>query len=365
MGDPLRPQSSQTENAAQRYLLCRPRGGFNDCLVQMENCFQYAAKFNRTLFIDCSSEKTLNDLSAFFSLLDPMQSVFLNTDKQQIAVFNTMVCFPPQVQGILDSYKTAAFDVIGLGTSVQCCLAGTKTTLLLDFDVDHSEQIVVHENWGGSRRGFQFLKRLKLHEALAAEFRSQISALGQGYAAVHIRHTDMQTDWHWFLTKLKGKLRGRTVLVCSDNADVIKAAASILCNSAVKTISDILPTDGRPLHLRDDLVAEAYQRVMKSALRDLFALGGASDLFLTASKTGSMSGYSRLAGEICLNKDVLASILGTSLDTLNSPVGRLHIVRSFQDWSKRRLRKIKNQFKTVVSKIVAAIRPHSSLKGPS
>lgn len=35
-----------------RYLLCRPRGGINDTLNQIELCWRYARSYNRILVVD-------------------------------------------------------------------------------------------------------------------------------------------------------------------------------------------------------------------------------------------------------------------------------------------------------------------------
>lgn len=352
-------QTIDSVQSEHRYLLCRPRCGFNDCLVQMEKCLQHAQTFNRTLFIDCTSEKSLHDLTAFFSLINPIPNVHLSTPKAQIDLFNTMRCIPPQVMGILDSYQTIGRDVAGFGKRSLCCFVETKTPMQPDLTVDHAEQLLVYESWGGGRMGYQFLKRLQLHSDMATEFLAQIATLGPDYAAVHVRHTDMKTDWRAFLNSLTRTLRGRTVLICSDNADVVAAARAILAGSTVRTVSDILPADGRPLHVRRDLDRETVHDAMKSALRDLFALGGASDLYVTWTESGKMSGFSRLAADLCLDKTVLASLLRTSPQTWANPVGKVHVIESFADKVKRHLAHMKLRLRRALSQLTPKPQPRS------
>ena len=350
------PQTTPGPQAAQRFLLCRPRGGFNDCLVQMENCWQHAQQFNRTLFIDCTREKSLHDLTAFFSLINPIPHVHLTTPKDQIDLFNTLSCHPPQVMGILDTYRTIPIDLSGRGVSKQCCLVDTKTPLQPDLTLDHAAPLLVHESWGGGRKGYQFLKRLQLDPVMASDFLAQIATLGPDYAAVHIRHTDMKTDWRAFLNSLTRRLRGRTVLICSDNAEVVAAARTILAGSTVRTVSDILPADGRPLHRRPDLDPETVHDAMKSALRDLFALGSAADLYVTRAAHGKMSGFSRLASDLCLDKTVLASLLRTSPQTWAAPVGRVHVIESLANRVKRHGARISAQFKRNLSRLTMKLQ---------
>ena len=49
-----------------RYLLCRPRGGFNDTLSQIFLCMQYAKKTNRKLIIDTTRSGLHDNFSSYF-----------------------------------------------------------------------------------------------------------------------------------------------------------------------------------------------------------------------------------------------------------------------------------------------------------
>ncbi|MEO1399506.1 MAG: hypothetical protein AAFU56_11660, partial [Pseudomonadota bacterium] len=54
----------------KRYFLSRPRGGFNDSMVQIEKSRLYAEKFNRVLVLDTSRSGLREQLDTLFTVPD-------------------------------------------------------------------------------------------------------------------------------------------------------------------------------------------------------------------------------------------------------------------------------------------------------
>lgn len=71
----------------EKYLLCRPLGGLNDILCQINYCYNYCIKFNRILLIDTSFLYEHNSFSCSFDkYFDFIKKVKIQiiTNKEQI-----------------------------------------------------------------------------------------------------------------------------------------------------------------------------------------------------------------------------------------------------------------------------------------
>ncbi len=308
--------------SAERYLLCRPQGGLNDALVQIEKCWRYAERFGRILLIDPRYSGTLTNLCLFFSPISPSQRVHFHISLDQLQDLNTLTCQPSCVSGRLSEYSSIRI-LSGDGTTV-CCESETRTPLQFDFEVDHPEQLLLHDSWGSGTESFDFLRRVKLESHLALEVGEAIRKLGPDYAAVHVRHSDYRTNWRLFLKTIRTALYGRTVLICSDNVDVLSAGPLILKDSKVVAQAKSLYTDGQPQHRRSGATEHARNETMRAALIDLLKLGAASDLFIATINQGFISGYSRLAAMICQDKTILNSLLGEPLVPSYRVHGEVH-----------------------------------------
>ena len=67
-----------------KYLLCRPRGGLNDTLNQIELCWRYSEIYNRILIIDTEyliSTGISVKFSSLFEVLDRSKNIILDLSK--------------------------------------------------------------------------------------------------------------------------------------------------------------------------------------------------------------------------------------------------------------------------------------------
>lgn len=310
--------------AIERYILCRPRNGLNDAFVDIAKCWQYAEAFDRILLIDPIRCAIFTNLALFFSPLPPSSRVILNVFPNQIEWLNSMSCRPIEMRGRLHTYS---ITLIRSGNSNIICDSESKAPLRVDMTRDYPEQLVLHEAGNGGSEGIEFLKRVAVEANLARDMIAKIRLLGPNYAAVHVRHSDYRTNWRKFLKSIRKDLIGRTVLICSDNAKVVRAAPLILKKSVVQTVSKVQYNDGRPQHLRASMSDESRNETARSALTDLFALGAASDLYITDHARGRTSGYSLLATSICSDRTILNSLLGENLYSKDDAQGKVHHVR--------------------------------------
>lgn len=88
-----------------KYVLCRPQGGFNDMLSQIEKCYVYAKKENRKVIVD-------TNYSANETWHDPLDKYFTSTDEALILNINNisesienMTVYPESLFGRLNAYK--------------------------------------------------------------------------------------------------------------------------------------------------------------------------------------------------------------------------------------------------------------------
>lgn len=304
------------KNEDERYVLCRPRGGLNDTLCQIERCWLYAEDTGRTLLVDASRSSFMPRISEVFLPRVGSASVCFDPDERLLARLDTLTCHPRQLRGRLATYRpqpaTAGRWYVD---------AETSAPLTFDFRRGYRARVLVHENVGGGPKAAHFLERVVLAPALRDLVLGRLADLverepAQGYLAVHVRNTDIRTDFERLFERIAPRVRGRTLLVCSDDAQVVRRAREFFTSSHVVSVSGIPDRNGAPLHLGAAVADEAARRAQAvEAIVDLVALGGAetvfhaSDSVLEASRRPVVSGFSRLAAHLAANKHVIDALL--------------------------------------------------------
>jgi hypothetical protein len=238
---PLDPQA--------RYLLCRPQGGLNDTLVQLERCRRYAVRHGRALIVDLARS----------GLRLPFDEVFVAKADFGCPV----ICWTEEIAAELDGF--ASVRPAGLAGRVSSSRAqwrdgaraalDTQTGEIVSFDMarDHPERLLVHDQSGGGTRSIFALRRLALVPAIADAVAQRIVSLGPDYDAIHVRHTDLATDFRRVFDKCRPLFAGRRVLICSDSADVKRQARDAFGPGTVLlTASDTPDTGGANLHYSSD-----------------------------------------------------------------------------------------------------------------
>jgi hypothetical protein len=174
-----------------KFLLCRPRGGFNDTLNQIEWCFRYAERFNRTLIIDTEYLVATGigvNFSKMFRLTRPNTQIFLELTAKLTQHLNTLSTYPHACFGRLDSYQTRLNE--------QCKFIDITSgvALTFNFNKDYSEDVLLHDQLGGGQLGIDCLRRLRLTDSFRQDVLPLLQPLlGKTHLGIHIRNTDFMT----------------------------------------------------------------------------------------------------------------------------------------------------------------------------
>lgn len=301
------------QSATERYVLCRPRNGLNDTLCQIERCWLYADNTGRTLLVDASRSDFFPRLSAFFVPRVETPAVRFDPDPRQLIRLDALSCFPRHLRGGISAHRVQLPTPDGsFGT--------TNPQWFPTFDVrrPYQEQVLVHDMGGGGPKSCRFLERVVLAPAIREIVLERLAPLGRGYKAVHVRNTDIQTNFEQLFTRIAPLVEGHTLLVCSDDRQVIERARRFFVSSRVVTVSDIPDRQGAPLHRATDADEAVRFTQALNAVIDLLALGGADtvhyttdSVYGTETKRQRMpSGFSRLASHLSRNKHAIDALLG-------------------------------------------------------
>lgn len=298
--------------ASDRYVLCRPRNGLNDTLCQIERCWLYAENTGRTLLVDASRSDFFPRLSAFFVPRVATAAVRFDPDPGQLNRLDTLSCFPRHLRGGISTHRVQLPSTDG-------AFGATDPQWFPTFDArrPYREQVLVHEMGGGGPKSCHFLERVVLAPAVREIVAERLAPLGRGYKAIHVRNTDIQTNFEQLFARTAPLVEGFTLLVCSDDRQVIERARRFFTSSRVVTVSDIPDSQGAPLH-RATAADEAVRFTQAvNAVVDLLALGGADTVHYTtdsvygtnATRQRMPSGFSRLAAHLARNKHVIDGLL--------------------------------------------------------
>ena len=300
----------QALESISKYLLCRPRGGLNDVLCQIEKCWRYAEKHRRILVIDTRDSGLMGSFFEYFSVKESSVPVRDFFSLNEIRAINQEKCLPKFCSGRLD-----ILDAYFLDPEKNYVDRASNESITFDFEVDHAETLLVHEQSGGGTLSFACLNRLYVAEPVRQQVLLAMKKLPKIYSAIHIRNTDYQSNYKYYFSKLAKRFIGRPVLVCSDDDGVIKYAKSFFQGANIMTLSDRENIDGKPLHLTSSYENERDRKAATiSAITDLLALGGSKFFYYMGGEHGHPSGYSVLAAHLCNNKSLINSLLKRDLN---------------------------------------------------
>lgn len=276
-----------------RYLLCRPNGGLNDTLVQLELCRVHAARFGRTLIVDVSRSGLRLSFDAVFTPRPDFGPPVIGWSPQLAQELDRCTSVRPSaLAGRISTYESV-WDTELDNTVEQV----SRQRIVFDFERDHPETLLVHEQPGGGKRGLGFLQHVALAPWIADAVAARLLPLGGDYDAIHVRNTDLSTDYVRLFERCRGLFAGRRLLVCSDSADVKRHAARIFAGSTILSVADIPDTAGEGLHwsTRSD-----PRKAAVDLFCDLLAIARSRTFVFTAveerrGRRAGFSGFSVLA----------------------------------------------------------------------
>lgn len=266
------------------YLLCRPLGGLNDCLCQVEYCRKLAVKSKRTLVVQTMSgnpELTHRFDNDFYNLFEFDKSVnqipfdkfrndILPTDTTYPHFYNPMqknIDYPLQMFHEFDSFKLASKNL-----------------------KSKKENHVVHECDGGGLTSANLLTLLKLKKHLFDPLTSlNLSDLNVG---LHFRSSDYVTSFSNLEKAVLSIDPNFKVYICSDNKQVFNYLQERFPNRKFIRLSNCV----------QDSILRNMSNV-EQALLDLLIVSMCKELLVlplqqTNNQTPKFSGFTRLAKHI-------------------------------------------------------------------
>lgn len=281
-----------------RYLLCRPAGGLNDMLCQIGKCANYAEKHGRTLVIHTEPVGFGESLERYFV---PLSRGIVFATPHLLADLENLAVYPSVLAGQINGYQSQYS-----GEHRNYVLAGTRDRISFDFSRDYAEPLLVHHACGGGLLSLDYLGRFKLSPETVDKFYARIEVVGRHYVGVHVRHTDYRTDYVKFFNVIADKIRQETIVVCTDNREVVEHAKAFF-GPRVHSFADLPDMGGQPLHYGNQL---DRQTINTDSILDLITLARARKLFVTPVSKGHFSGYSSLALALNRNQALVDQLLG-------------------------------------------------------
>jgi hypothetical protein len=293
-----------------RVVLCRPQGGLNDVLCQIERVCRYAERFNRTAVIDTNHRST-SSIKDHFSryFVSRQKGVILDSTEMESRLRSGSVV-PNFLAGDCHRYD-AHFD----HEVAHFVESTTRQPITFDFTKDYAEPLLVHHDSGRENgASLAALSRLRLRADLSDELIKRLKTIGTHYAAIHIRNTDYTTNYQPLLDQIKNHpalLNCENLFVATDDIACLQFCRSLFSGIKISSFSKLPQASGLPIHQlsdRDDI----YER-NKDAILDLVMLALSSKLFFFAinpNRWGAMySGFSVLALDLQSSRKVLNGLI--------------------------------------------------------
>ncbi len=302
------------------YILCRPQGGLNDMLGEIEKCCQYADRTNRIVIVDTNyegAETFQDDLSQYFESNNANLCLSLKGFEDSLSQLSV---FPNFLLGRINSYRA----VRKLHTNFLVDQI-TQEYISFDFNRNYSEKLLVHHSSGGATNSHLLFQRLRLKKNLKLEIQKRLNRIGGAYLAVHIRNTDYFSDCSKII-KLINCSPYKKVFISTDNQESLNDLKTILVNKSVFSFANVLSVDGKPIHLKKDLSREEIFLRNLDSILDLLLLALSEKLLLVliSGRKGHgshpvFSGYFILAWNLRSKGDILEKFLAGIEIQVNKP----------------------------------------------
>jgi hypothetical protein len=337
-------------NPEQKVVLCVPRWcGLNDTLVQIWFAYQFALTHERRLMIDTRLSGFWDDLDNYLVPIPTTERgpvpISMRVTDLDITRLNNMHAFPQRYEGQVHfmhheirlraaiahnrlrlkrslAFVTSALVTRmpphfphGISRRMQFLLfvgfpRGRKTSH--PFSSPREQELIVHHLSGGGSESINALTLFTLTPPLQAAVLEALDYCGDDFDAIHVRNTDIQSDYEELFDNARQRLTGRRVLVCSDDSAVIAAAHKQLSESHVFTVTTTEVANGSPLHKLGGTRSPEERRLLNfNAIVDLICLSKSRELLIARPKSGQLSGYSALAQSLHGRSDIVLKLLGS------------------------------------------------------
>ena len=289
---------------ANRVLICRPQGGLNDLLCQVERACAYAERHGRSVIVDTRHPSTTffrDSFANYFVSREP----WLSFDPEDLPAWaDATDVLPACLAGRVNSHG-ARWDY-ELMTFVE---PGSGERLSFDFERDHPQPVLAHYAMGGGDGSLRVLSRMRLHDDLVGLLLRRLEQIGPAYSGLHIRNSDYRTRYEPHIEAIGRRVDG-PLFLASDCGEAVERVRAALGPQRVFSFSE-LPPPGQTLH---DLPASAdVFRRNSDAILDLVMLGLSRRLYAFAlepnANRATYSGFTLLADLLHHALSVLAGLI--------------------------------------------------------
>jgi hypothetical protein len=303
---------------AKRFLLCRPHGGLNDNLTLIARCVDYANKYDRIVIVDAKNSHFADDLSRVF-LWTGSGGHRLRLSNRMASMLDQKTCFPNVLQGQVSSYGTRTIIRHDISTLEYREIVENESgaSLSFDFTHDYEQQVLVCESYGGGVEGVDALRQMRLRRSWVRRIKFRLRNLfWPEYVGLHIRNTDLKSDYVKVFAEVAIQLNGRPIVVCSDDQAVLDMAHHYFDDSSVFTPSNVGYRNGKPFQIPYVEGRAMRDKVVLDTLVDLWALSGASEVFSAPiiNRKDSVSGFSILAETLQAAPNVRRALVGRQFE---------------------------------------------------
>lgn len=304
-----------------KWFFAKPRSGLNDVFCQLEKSIAFAEKHGRWVAVEATNSGLLLPISDVFEEVLAEVPIFaLEKHPEVLNILNGLSCFPPEVEGALDSYYSGLYSS-DVNTGSRPVLDGNYSWR--EKSRNTNAQVIVHESGGGGFASARFLTRVTLKDTFSRAISRRLSELPPHYLGVHIRNTDVTSDWKRVLDEVEMRRGGLDpgdlpVFLATDSAKVQDAALSRFGLDNLFFGSRLSNRDGNQLHENNSMKSRRERLItLENALFDLMALANSEEfIFGSLRESHAISGFSRLARLLFHRPDVMNRMLGL---TLGSP----------------------------------------------
>jgi GR25 family glycosyltransferase involved in LPS biosynthesis len=277
---------------ANKYILCRPEGGFVDIMHAISACYNYCKITYRTLLIDLSDSVYRTNFANIFDIIDndETRGFRIISDNNEI---NTIINSKTSIYPKVDIHALPLYS-----EETHIFYDQNNIPLEFDFAQDYHEDILYYRQhrrpW--DKINDDFVKNIKIKKNYMTKIYQKYISIPKPYLAIHIRNTDMKTDYIGFYEKSKKLIsQFENIYLATDSIDVLNFFKSKIKNNLFCFTTQ--RNDNKPIHhYHND-----EDHVINDFLTDIIICAEAS-YFISGNMRSGFSQFIQYSREKSLNK---------------------------------------------------------------
>lgn len=268
-----------------KYVLCRPEGGFVDMIHAISSCYTYCQSTNRILLIDTENTTYKINFADIFNICE-LKNKLIDV---KIIHDNMMI------NNIINNNNFSKFPEVNLNPDSKFIYSEEthnfydENIVLLKFSkkIDYDQDILYyrqHRRIGDSLNS-NFLQKIKLNNDILHDIYQKFCSIPQPFLAIHVRNTDMNSDYVKFYNDNINLIDNfENIYLATDSLDVLNFFKDKKKNLYYFTI----PNSNKPMHYNFDETNKI--NVMVDLLTDIFICSEANH-FVSANMNSGFSQF--------------------------------------------------------------------------